>query len=256
MAYGGVRAAVGVALVATLAVGTSSAATHHKVRPRHKVPRFTIVYQGTGRETFSDQSTVFGDVCTPNPYSTESDTAVLKWKVTWKHVVLRRHDFAVRNGVSTFSAGVLGNLSSQDCDPIMGNLLPPQNSTCGTTWRAAGPVTLLARYFTRAHVKVLIPHSRSALFAFALPAVQAEKSHTTGSQDCSIGDGTNAFTDAGFFTKSLNTAKRAFKRVTEASRLGGSPDPIDCSVPSSPDFQDRCVDKIHFKAKVTMIREP
>jgi hypothetical protein len=222
---------------------------------QHKVPLFTIVFQGGGTATYNDHAVLSDPACSTNGFSTESDTALLKWKVTWKHVVLHTRNFSDFAGKSSFHSGVGGQLQSQACDPTTGNLLPIDSSTCGTSAVADGPVTLDVKYFNRNKVNALLPHKHSSSFLFHVTAVDRDKTHRSGAQDCATTFGGAAFADAGFFTNSLKSVNRASKQVTEATRQGGDPNPIDCSAPPSPVQTDHCTSEIHFKATVTIIRE-
>jgi hypothetical protein len=237
-----------IALLAALLASNAGAA-------QHKVPLFTIVFQGGGTGTYNDHAVFTNPGCSANGFSTESDSALLKWKVTWKHVVLQRRNFDDDGGVSNFHSGVGGQLQSQTCDPTTGQMMPLENSECGTSDNAAGPVTLRVKYFNRGQVNSLLPRKHSSSFLFQVSAVDKDKSHTTGAQDCATAFGGDALADAGFFTNSLKTVNRASKTVTEASRPGGTPNPIDCGVPPSQIEIDHCTAEIHFKATVTIIRE-
>jgi hypothetical protein len=222
---------------------------------QHKVPLFTIVFQGGGGATYNDHSTLINPACTTNGFSTESDTALLKWKVTWKHVVLQKRNFSDFGGTSSFHSGVGGQLQSQACDPTTGNMLPIDSSACGTSAVGDGPVTLDVKYFNHNQVNALLPHKHSSSFLFHVSAVNRDKTHRTGAQDCATTFSGAAFADVGFFTNSLKNVNRASKQVTEATRRGGDPNPIDCSAPPSPVQTDHCTSEIHFKATVTIIRE-
>jgi hypothetical protein len=223
-----------------------------------KVPHFTIVYSGGGKGDYSDHATfpdTFGVCGGFTGYSTESSSALLKWTVTWKHVVLKRHNFSVDGGKSTFHAGVGGDLSHQLCDDTTGKPGPVVNSTCGTSANAGGPVTLDVKYYNHGQVNTLLPGKKSSSFEFEVPAVDQLKTKTTGPEDCATAFGGDVFADVGFFTSALKNRARASKTVTEASRPGGSPDPIDCSAPPIPTQTDHCQADIHFKATVKLIRE-
>jgi hypothetical protein len=248
------RLGLGAALVAAVFGLSVSAASASK----GKVPHFTIVYSGGGSGDYSDHATfpdAFGTCGGFTGYSTESDSALLKWTVTWKHVILKRHNFVVDGGKSTFHAGVGGDLSHQVCDSTTGQPGPAVHTTCGTTGTAAGPVTLEAKYYNRGQVNALLPGKKSSSFEFEVAAADNVKTKTTGPEDCATTFAGDAFAFAGFFTNALKNVNHASKRVTEASRRGGSPDPIDCSAPSIPTQIDHCQANIHFKASVKIIRE-
>ena len=244
-----------IATVAAVVVACAAAVASPPNASGGTAPRFTIVFKGGGQETYSDHATMTIPGCPPTT-STESDTALERWDVTWKHVVLTRHGFSDGHGTSTFHSGVGGTVSSQSCDPTTGTLLPRVSGICGTTWDAAGPVTLEVKYYSHGGVRGFLPNKHSSAFLFRVQAVGTkEKAQHSGSQDCAAGSGAEAWAEAGFFTNSLKGVNRASKAVSEASRPGGSPDPIDCSAPASPVEQDHCTDEIHFTATVTIIRE-
>jgi hypothetical protein len=237
-------------LCAGLLVPTGGAAA-----AQHKVPLFTIVFQGGGSATYDDHAVFMNPACSAAGFSTESDTALLRWKVTWKHVVLQRRNFDDDHGVSNFHSGVGGQLQSQNCDPTSGQLMPVESSACGSSDNAAGPVSLRVKYFNRGKVNALLPHKNSSSFLFQVSAVGKDKSQTTGPQDCATAFGGEAFADVGFFTNSLKIVNRASKKVTEASRRSGTPNPLDCGVPPSSIETDHCRSEVHFKATVTIVRE-
>jgi hypothetical protein len=120
-----------------------------------------IFFQGGGRATYNDHAVLTDPACSTDGFSTESDSALLKWEVTWKHVALHARNFSHFAGMSSFHSGVGGQLQSQACDPTTGNLLPVDSSTCGTSAVGDGPVTLDVKYYNRNKVNALLPHEHS-----------------------------------------------------------------------------------------------